>query len=163
MKKLLFFILSLFISIILCSCTLQDPKYISLSSNKPNNHYYTSELQKKLIENDSFNLYVFDTNLYKEIKVSSEENNIIENFIDSLNEKNYLDSTSLDKEPFRIKIVFNDTTKYLIKVFDSSNISVLPWDGIYEEDYISMENVPLGYNLFDFCNHIVSNPLNKEN
>ena len=141
MKKFLFFAVSTLLSLMLCSCTIQDPKYISLSK-KPNNHYYTSEIKKKLLENDPFTLYVFDTNLYKEIKVSSDEDD------------NYI----VEKEPFRIKIVFDDTSKYLIKVFSSSNISISPWDGTFEEDSISMENVPLGYNLFEFCSHIQNTP-----
>ena len=157
MKKFLFFEVSTLLSLMLCSCTIQDPKYISLSK-KPNNHYYTSEIKKKLLENDPFTLYVFDTNLYKEIKVSSDEDDIIENFIGSLTETNYLDNYIVEKEPFRIKIVFDDTSKYLIKVFSSSNISISPWDGTFEEDSISMENVPLGYNLFEFCSHIQNTP-----
>ena len=75
MKKFLFFAVSTLLSLMLCSCTIQDPKYISLSK-KPNNHYYTSEIKKKLLENDPFTLYVFDTNLYKEIKVRSEERRV---------------------------------------------------------------------------------------
>lgn len=157
MKKFLLFTVCTLLSLMLCSCTFQDPKYISLSK-KPNNHYYTSELQEKLLDNNSFTLYVFDTNLYKEVKVSSDEDDIIENFIGSLTETNYLDNNIVEKEPFRIKIVFNDTSKYLIKVFNSSNISIAPWDGTFEEDSISMENVPLGYNLFEFCNHIQNAP-----
>lgn len=158
MKKFLFFMINTLLSLILLGCSFQDPKYITLSS-KPNNHYYTSELQKKILNDDSFTLYVFDTNLYKEIKVPSYENDIIENFINSLTKSNYLNENISETEPFRIKIVFDDTTKYLIKVFDSSNISVSPWDGTFKEDFVSMENIPLGFNLFEFCNHIQNNPI----
>lgn len=157
MKKFLFLITIILFSMSIYGCTFQDPKYISISK-KPNNHYYTSELQKKLLNDDSFTLYVFDTNLYKEIEVPSEEADIVENFLSSLVETNYLEDGITEKEPFRIKIVFTDSTKYLIKVFDSSNISIAPWDGIFQEDFLSMENIPLAYNLFEFCNHTQNKP-----
>lgn len=157
MKKFVFFIITILFSLSLYGCTFQDPKYISLSE-KPNNNYYASELQKKLLSNDNFTLYVFDTNLYKDIEVPSDEADIVENFLNSLVETNYLEDAITEKEPFRMKIVFTDSTKYLIKVFDYSNISISPWDGNFQEDFISMENVPLGYNLFEFCNHIQNRP-----
>ena len=159
MKKLnLIFIILLLLST-LNGCTFQNPKYINFST-KPNNHYYTDELKNKILNNETFALYVFDTNIYKEIEVPSEENLIIENFISSITSDNYFDDQIDIKEPFRLKIVFNDD-KYLIKVFNDSIISISPWDGNYKEDVISIKGLPLGYNLFDFCNHITNKPLAK--
>ncbi|MDO5518583.1 MAG: DUF4883 family protein, partial [Clostridium sp.] len=111
--------------------------------------------------NDTFTLYVFDTNLYKEIPVESSENAIIENFLNSLTEDDYLNEPIKDKEPFRIKIVFKDE-KYLLRVYNESLVSISPWDGTYKEDTISMENLPLRYNLIDFCNHIENKPLESK-
>lgn len=159
MKKLRFILIIMLLAVSLSGCALQEPKYINFST-KPNNHYYTDELHKKILNNEPFTLYVFDTNLYKSIDVSSDENDIIENFIRSLISENYLDETVTTKEPFRLKIVFKDS-KFLIKVFDNNTISVAPWDGTYKEDVISMKEVPLGYNLYDFCNHIENKPLSN--
>ena len=159
MKKLnLIFIILLLLST-LNGCAIQNPKYINFST-KPNNHYYTDELKTKILNNETFTLYVFDTNIYKEIEVPSEENLIIENFISSLISDNYFDDQIDIKEPFRLKIVFNDD-KYLIKVFNDSIISISPWDGNYKEDVMSIKELPLGYNLFDFCNHIANKPLSR--
>lgn len=157
MKKLISIIVIL--SFTLTACSFQDPKYINFST-KPSNHYYTDELKNKILNNENFTLYVFDTNLYKEIEVPDEENSIIENFLSCLTSNNYSDEKIDIKEPYRIKLSFNDT-KYLIKIFNDSIISISPWDGNYKEDVISIKDLPLGYNLLDFCNHIANKPLSK--
>ena len=159
MKKLNFIFIILFLFFTLNGCYFQNPKYINFST-KPSNHYYTDELENKILNNETFTLFVFDTNLYKEIEVPSEENPIIENFISALVDDNYSDEKIDIKEPFRLKIVFNDD-KYLIKIYNDSIISVSPWDGNYKQDVISMKDLPLRYNLFDFCNHIENKPLSK--
>lgn len=159
MKKLILILISLSLFFTLTGCTLQNPKYINFST-KPNNHYYTDELKNKILNNEKFMLYVFDTNLYKEIEVPIEENSILENFTSALINDNYSDEKIDIKEPFRIKIVFDDD-KYLIKIFNNSIVSVSPWDGNYREDIILIKDLPLRYNLFDFCNHIANKPLSN--
>lgn len=159
MKRFNLIITTLLLFLTLNGCSTQDPKYINLSS-KPNNHYYTDKLEFKILTDENFTIYVFDTNLYKEIEVSPDENPIIENFISSLIADNYCNKEINNKEIYRLKIVFSDD-KYLIKVFDNSIISISPWDGNYEEDIISIKDLPLRYNLLDFCNHIANKPLSN--
>jgi hypothetical protein len=143
----------------LTSCSIENPKYINFST-KPNNHYYTDQLENKILMDDNFTLYVFDTNLYKEIEVSKDENLIIKNFLSSVISENYTDNEINSKEIYRVKVVFSDD-KYLIKVFDNSTISISPWDGNYKEDIILIKDFPLRYNLLDFCNHIANKPLSN--
>jgi len=159
LKKIKFIFIIVILLFTLNGCSFQNPKYINLSS-KPSNHYYTDELKDKILNNQNFTLYVFDTNLYKEIEVPIDENPIIENFISSLVNDNYSDEQIDVKESFRMKIVFSDN-KYLIKIFNDSIISISPWDGNYKEDIISIKDLPLRYNLFDFCNHIANKPLSR--
>ncbi|AIY81237.1 hypothetical protein FDC58_09205 [Clostridium botulinum] len=161
MKKFIAILLILLNSIIMMGCSLSDAKYINLSK-KPNNHYYTDLLTNKVLNNEEFSLYVFDKNLYKEIKVNDDEEVLVENFLNSLITDNYLNNSDLinEREPFRIKVVFKDNI-FLIKVFNSNLITLSPWDGNYAEDIISMENLPIGYNLFNFCVHIESKPIEK--
>ena len=159
MKKLNFIFIIILLLFTLNGCSFENPKYINLS-NKPSNHYYTDELENKILNNENFTLYVFDTNLYKEIEVPSEENDIIENFISALVDENYSEDKIDIEEPFRLKVVFNDD-KYLINVFNDSIVSISPWDGNYKEDVISIKDLPLRYNLLDFCNHIANKPLSK--
>lgn len=154
----LIFITSLLL-LTLNGCITENPNYINFSA-KPNNHYYTDQLENKILTDNNFTLYVFDTNLYKEIEVSKEENTIIQNFISSLISDNYFNETVNSQEIYRLKIVFNDD-KYLIKIFDNSIVSISPWDGNYKEDFISIKDLPLRYNLLDFCNHIANKPLSS--
>lgn len=161
MKKLNFIFIILLLLAILGGCNFQNSKYINFST-KPNNHYYTDKIKEKIINGDNFNLYVFDTNLYKEIEVPKTEISILDNFISSLTKENYSDETINLKEPFRFKITFADNDQYLIKIYNESLVSISPWDGTYKEDIVIMKNTPLRYNLFDFCNHILNNPISNE-
>lgn len=159
MKKTISIFITLLLLFSLNGCGLQDPKYINFSI-KPSNHYYTDELQNKILNNEKFTLYVFDTNLYKEIEVPNDENLILEDFLSSVIDDNYSDEKIEIKEPYRMKVVFDDD-KYLIKIFNDSIVSISPWDGNYTEDVISIKDLPLRYNLFDFCNHIANKPLSN--
>lgn len=159
MKKIIAILLLLLNSTFMIGCNLSDAKYINFSK-KPSNHYYTDELTKKILNNEEFSLYIFDKNLYKEIKVDNGESIILENFLNNLNTTNYLETSNLTdkKEPFRMKIVFKDNI-FLLKIFNSEFITLSPWDGNYLEDIISMKDIPIGYNLFNFCLHIESLPI----
>ncbi|OOM82161.1 hypothetical protein CLPUN_04630 [Clostridium puniceum] len=159
MKKFNLIFITLLLLFSLSGCITENPQYINFST-KPNNHYYTDQLKNKILGDENFTLYVFDTNLYKEIEVSKNENPIIKNFISSLISDSYSDEQINKKESFRIKVVFNDD-KYLIKIFDNSIASISPWDGNYKEDIISVKELPLRYNLLDFCNHIANKPLSS--
>jgi len=159
LKKFNLIFITLLLILTLNGCISKNPKYINFST-KPNNHYYTDQLRNKILTDENFTLYVIDTNLYKEIEASKEENPIVKNFISCLVSDNYFDEQINTKESYRIKVVFNDD-KYLIKVFDNSTFSIAPWDGNYKEDTISKKELPLRYNLLDFCNHIANKPLSK--
>lgn len=148
--KLCFLILLVFL---LQGCGLNDPKYINLKT-KDGNDFYTKDVYSKLLKDDDFTLEIFDTNVYKNIPIDENEKMIIENFIRSLTKEDYKDEESpSDKEPFQIKISFSDD-KYVFKVFDDKRVTIAPWDGVFSEDIVNMENVPKRYNLYDFCTHI---------
>lgn len=153
MKKL-----SLLTAFILCfllsGCIIHDPRYINFSK-KPSNNYYTNELIKEFNANTDYSIYIFDTNLYKNLKVDSATQNIVSKFTVSLKSDNFLSQVQNEqKESYRLKIVFPDQKVYLIKIFNNENVTIAPWDGIYSEDFVNMKNIPLEYNLYDFCNHV---------
>ncbi|AQR96841.1 DUF4883 family protein [Clostridium saccharoperbutylacetonicum] len=160
MKKISSIFIILLLSLTLTGCDFQNPRYINFSM-KPSNHYYIDKIKNRILNNYKYKLYVFDTNLYKEFQIPDEEDNIVEDFISSINSDAYTDETITSKEPFKLTIIFDNGEKYLIKVFNSSIISVAPWDGVYKEDVISIKDLPLKYNLFDFCNHVLNNPIAK--
>ncbi|MBE6050337.1 MAG: hypothetical protein E7214_06670 [Clostridium sp.] len=139
---------------LLQGCAFDDPKYLHLSE-KNDISLYTKEIKSKLKNKEIFSLELFDTNLYKNIDISTDENDILDNFIISLTNEDFrAEELPTDKEPFQIRVTFKDGSKFIIKVFNDKLISINPWDGNYKEDIISMEGLPIHYNLYDFCKHI---------
>lgn len=152
--KLLLIFLS---AIILQGCSFNlSPRYFHFEENQSNNHYY-NELKEKLSNNEKYTLQVFDTNLYKYFSVDDEDNDILKNFINSLDTPNFLDEPTDDYkniEKFKIIIKFDDESKYIIEVYNERFAKTYPWDGRYEEDFIDMEGIPPHYNLYDFCKYV---------
>ncbi|MBD7909918.1 MULTISPECIES: DUF4883 family protein [Clostridium] len=152
MKKIRLLCIFLLI-FILQGCAFDDPKYIHLKE-KSDIAIYTKEIYTKLLKDEHFSIEFFDTNLYKDISVPEDENQIIENFIGSLSDENYKDEElPKEKEPYQLRIKFQDS-KYIIKVYNENLVAIYPWDGNYKEDILSMKDIPKHYNLYDFCKHV---------
>lgn len=150
-KKLISFII---FSLILIGCDINNPKYINLKKKESIN-YYSNEIYFKILNNEDYTLTMFDTDVSKNTLIDKEEQVIIENFLSSLTSSNYLKKSDdiFNKEAFHLIIEFKDS-KYIFNVYDENLVTVYPWDGVFPEDIITSENVPLRYNLYDFCNHI---------
>ena len=87
-------------------------------------------------------------------EVNQKEHSIIPEFIDSLKTDNYNAEIEDDLTPeYKIIIEFSNS-KYVINAFNDKLISVHPWDGVYSEDIISMDEVPDFYNLYKYCEYI---------
>lgn len=139
-------------------CVFNDPKYINLKS-KPNNHYYSNELYTKLKSNAKYNIKVFDSDMYKYYPVTSEDNDIVLSFLESLSTSNYLNDMDIKEQPkYELSIDFGDA-KYIFNIYDENNVTLYPWDGTYIEDQISMDSIYPYNNLYSFCKYII----NKEN
>ncbi|MGL4729974.1 MAG: DUF4883 family protein [Clostridium sp.] len=153
MKKL-YLLLAILSIMLLSGCGLNDAKYISIT-DKTSDDYYTKELYSKLLSGNEYSIVVFDTNLYKDIKVDDTDKYVVEEFFKSLSKENFNTSTTYpqEKEPYRIIITFDDI-KYQIKVYSADNVFLAPWDGKFKPDNINFKNVPQRYNLFDFCEYI---------
>jgi len=151
--KKLKFIMLLFLIFVLQGCGLRDPKYMHLE-NKETINSYTNAVYEKILNGEDFSLTVFNTNMYKNITVDEIENGIIEDFIHSLSIENYNEvDLPTEVEPYQLIINFSDA-KYIIKVYNTNLVALYPWDGNFQEDIMSMDNVPLHYNLYDFCMHV---------
>ena len=150
-KKLIIFII---LSLFLIGCDINNPKYINLKK-KESIDYYSNEIYFKILNNEDYTLTMFDTDVSKNTLIDKEEQVIIENFLSSLTSSNYLKNSDdiSNKEAFHLIIEFDDS-KYIFNVYDENLVTVYPWDGVFPEDIITSENVPLRYNLYDFCNHI---------
>lgn len=151
-KKLCILLIFVFI---LYGCSTNDPKYINLSKKETLN-YYTNEVLTNILNGENYSLKMVDTNVSKSIPISDDEKVIIENFIDSLSDSNFKKNSDekVDKEPFQLVITFDNNSKYVFRVYSSELVTVFPWDGNFSEDVITSENVPIHYNLYDFCTHV---------
>ncbi|GAB6167641.1 hypothetical protein JCM1393_01010 [Clostridium carnis] len=153
MKRYLKLIISLLLICILPGCALNKPQYI-ISKNKPNDYYYTSEIYSRLMNKKPYTIKIFDLNVYKYYDVNPEEHSIILEFIDSLNNDSYGKEIDENITPrFKVIIEFSDE-KFIINAYNDEMISIHPWDGVYDEDKISMKGVKDYYNIYKFCEYI---------
>ncbi|WP_270851198.1 DUF4883 family protein [Clostridium tertium] len=153
MKKYFFAFSSVLIIFLFTGCNFNKSQYIRPKS-KPSNNYYTNEIQEKLNNKESYTIKIFDLNVYKYYSVNEDEHSILPEFIESLNNENY--GAEIEKElthEYKLIIEFSNA-KYIINAYNDKLISIHPWDGVYEEDIISMEGVSDYYNLYKFCEYI---------
>lgn len=152
----------LFLSLLLLQgCTYNfSPRYFHFEENESKNYYY-NQIKEKLSNGEKYTLQVFDTNIYKYFSVDEEDTIVLKNFIDSLDNSNFLEEETDDfksKEKFKLIINFDDTNegenKYIFKIYNKTFAKLYPFDGRVSEDIISMDNLPIHYNLYDFCSYI---------
>lgn len=154
-KLLLLFIISL----LLISCS-SDPRYINFKT-KPNNNYYTNELYKKLKNNEDVSIRIFDNNSYEYYEVEEKEEIFLPDFITFLDTDYFGVEIPSNKDPrYKLIISFADT-QYGINIYDDKLITVYPWDGVFPSDTISMEKVPVYYNLYEFCDYTTKKALGQ--
>lgn len=159
MKKFCY-IFILILSFTLMSCG-GNTQYINLKS-KPSKYYYTNELISNLKKDSKFTVSLFDNNLYKELKVPDDEKSVLYDFLVNLDKDHYPDEAATQISP-RYKLILEaNNTKYIINVINEKELVLNPWDGVYTEDYISMENTPARYNVYNFCKYISSKYENGE-
>lgn len=151
MKKTLLSLSIIMTVFFLCSCQLSD-----YNKQKPTNFYYTKSLHTEFIANSTGKVSLFDTNLHKEVDITSEGFRTIEDFIENLKQENFIEKPEdlPESPPYKMFISFNDT-KYVIDIFNDDLISIHPWDAIYTEDYMNCNNIYRANNLFKLCKYIL--------
>ncbi|WP_461206495.1 DUF4883 family protein [Clostridium sp. DL1XJH146] len=152
MKKgsLIFIISLLIVSIVLLS-------YYEINKKKPNNYFYTNSIAKNLKISANTEINFFDMNFYKTVHAEETEIDEINLFFDYLSITDFsLKPIDIPKTPkYKIYFTFKDTKeKYVINIYNSKYISVFPWEGDFEMDYVDMSNVPIRYNLYKMCEYI---------
>lgn len=156
MKKVISAALILFISLLLNGCKINYSEYPNISE-KPNKSYYTLLLASEIKDNTNYNVSLLETNLYKEVSLDQEGKDTIINFLSTLEAANFIkmeeDIKTTPEYKFFVKIQSN---KYVINVYNEALISIHPWDGIYKEDFISMNNIPKAYNLHGLSKYILN-------
>ena len=157
-KKLTAIILILFITLGLTGCS-SDLKFI-FKKEKLSYNFYTDQLINSYIKNPPLEVYVFDVNMYKQINLSQDQNFDILKFVNSLKPEycnpDIKNSIEDKKSIYKVFISFADT-KYAINIYDENYISISPWDGSLDKDYVDMKDIPLSLNLYGLCKYYVEN------
>ncbi len=147
--------LTLIISIIfLTGCMAGFP---ILSEKKPNNYYYTNLLVKDIKLNSAVSCKVVEMNYYRELAVTGENYKKVCSSFDKLSGSSFIQAPKdLPSRP-KFKLIFScSKDKYIVNVYSSRYVSVSPWDGPYEMDYIDISTLPASVNLYELCNFLYS-------
>ncbi|MFD3157687.1 DUF4883 family protein [Haloimpatiens sp. FM7330] len=146
------------IGIILLSTILFSACSIPISSKqkKPNNQYYYNLLANNIVYNKKYTISVLDTNFYKNKKVENKNLSILMHFMNSISKNNFIKKPNdLPSKPaYKLFFEFKNE-KFVINIYNEKYISIYPWDGKYEMDYLDMSNVYAAYNLYGFCKYLI--------
>ena len=152
MKKLFIFIF-IFITTLFISCS--NIEY-SRNATKPIENYYTKTI-KSLKSETIKEIKLIENKFYKEVILDKTSSNLILEMISSLDESKIVEALNDNVEClFKLHIESN-TNKYVIDVYGNDIISVYPWDGIYEKDFIDISELPLSLKAESICNFILKN------
>ena len=147
-KRMLYLIILVLFAISMPSCTV-------LNNAKPNKFYYTNLLAKDLANEKALRINIMDTNYYKQLSFSTEDNLTLFDFIKSLKPNNFVTKPpSLPvKSIYKIFIIIGKN-EYIINVYNEKYLAIFPWDGDYEMDYIDMTGMYENYNIYNLCKFI---------
>lgn len=153
MKKILLLLISIFIIVSACSCNF------TINKKKPSTYYYTELLSKNFVQNVPYKITVFDTNLYKDKTLPNEYKTCVKNLVGYLKPNNFI--TSIKKLPtspvYKIFVEFNNKEKFVINVYNKDLITIYPYDGIYNADYVNVKNIYPSYNLYTLSQYVIEN------
>ncbi|MFX0548819.1 DUF4883 family protein [Hathewaya histolytica] len=149
--------------LILCFSLFLSGCYIKIDTSKfkkkkPSKSYYTNEMLNCFKAEDPTEINVLYLNFYKGKRLEEGEILTTRKFFKYLKSENYIyKPKDLPQNPeYKIFITFSER-KFVIDVYNENYISLYPWDGDYEKDYISMKDTYTSYNLFNLCKYIVPN------
>lgn len=144
-----------FFSLSLFGCKLNFNKNVFIKG-KPNNYYYSSLIMKDLSLEKPVGLYALYMNFYKKKDFSKEDLSTLVNFFNSLNNKSFVEkpATLPEKPLYKIFLAFSEN-KYVINVYNQNFVSVYPWDGSYNMDYIDTSKMYKAYNLYGLCKYLL--------
>lgn len=151
-KKFLLIELLLFTVLIFSGCNAQ---LIYYNEKKPNIYYYTQNLCSLIDKTDNFSVVLFQSDLHKQIDVTKDAVPVLKNFINDIKAEDFIEKPDNLPEipPYKLFINIGDT-KYVVNIYNDSILSIHTWDGIFKEDFLTMENVHAAYNLYGLCKYI---------
>lgn len=154
-KKFILLLLCTFFSLSLFGCNSNLKKNLFIK-NKPNNFYYTKLLMKDLSLEKPKEIYTLYMNFYKKKDLSKEDLSTFTLFFKSLNNDSFIAKPAKlpIKPTYKLFITFSEN-KYVINVYDQNFISIYPWDGDYNMDYIDTSKMYKAYNLYGLCKYLI--------
>lgn len=130
---------------------------IYLNNKKPNNFYYTNLAAKNIKFISETKFKVIDMNFYKEIELDKDNIDKVTSFLNTLNKDNFIESPKDLPQKLKYKMFITSKNDiYVINVYSNKYISVYPWDGAFQMDYIDMSSIPSSINLYEMCKFIYS-------
>lgn len=143
-------IILLCISLLLNGCAVIDMK-------KPSYNFYTLGLSNVMKSNQKSQVKVTDMNYHKSMFLEKEDISTIKNLLTYLKKNNYVTKSSALPTKPQYKIFFYyDSNEYIMNVYDTKYISLFPYDGNYDMDYIDTIGTYNNLNVFNLCKYIFS-------
>ncbi|MGL5615218.1 MAG: DUF4883 family protein [Sarcina sp.] len=159
MKKNIYLLLVIFIfaSFSFMGCSLEE--YINVKE-KPNELYYTEQLLE-LINKKEINIRILETGFYKEIVLKEKEISIIKDFTTALKKEQSYSKMNKEEIPekalYKIYIESKDSKeKFIIDVYGDDFISIFPWDGNSEKDWIKLTDIPTSLKPESLCKYMLT-------
>lgn len=152
MKKLSIFIF-IFLTTSFISCSKIE---YSRNITKPTESYYTQNLKALNSENIK-EIKLIENKFYKEVILDKSTSKLIVDMIESLDITKVSESLNDDVECLFKLHIENNSNKYVVDVYGNDIISIYPWDGIYEKDFLDISELPLSLNAESICNFILKN------
>lgn len=155
-KIIPFAILVFLCTSLLTGCAISFKDILS-RKEKPNNFYYTNKLMESFALESDCTINVVYMNFYKGVELKEGETPIVKKFFNHLKKDSFVSKPNNLPEKPAYKMYFTFTnSKYVINIYNARYISVYPWDGEYEVDYIDMKNTYKAYNLFWLSKYVTS-------
>lgn len=152
MKKLSIFI---FIFLITSFISCSNIEY-SRNITKPNDSYYTENI--KTLKNDEIKqIKLIENKFYKEVILDKNSSKLIIDMINALDKSNSTQALDDNIECLFKLHIENNSNKYVVDVYGNDIISIYPWDGIYEKDFLDISELPLSLKAESICNFILKN------
>ncbi|WP_234121496.1 DUF4883 family protein [Clostridium hydrogenum] len=142
--------------IITCLFTTGCTSIDLLHKTKPCAFYYTNCLLKSFHTEKNVKASLIDTSYYKNHDLTLDEINQTMDFLNKLSKNNFIKKpTNLPSKPLYRMFYSFSNAKYVIDVFNKDYISIYPWDGDFEKDYLNISNIPASCNLYNLCEYAI--------
>lgn len=144
------------LSIIFLICLTISGCSSLFNQQKPYTFYYTNMLSKDFHTEKQVKASLIDTSYYKNYNLSSDEIKDVYNFFEALKKHNYIKrpKTLPAKPIYRMFFTFSKD-KYVLDVYNEKYISIYPWDGTYEKDFLTISDIPASINPYNLCKYYI--------